>query len=323
MRVGFTSSFPVEIAFAAGHTPVDMNNLFITGSPTQDVNVAESKGYPRNVCSWIKGMYAVALRENFDAVIGIVQGDCSNTHSLMATLEETNAEIIPFSFPYDRTPESMRRELNALCDRFGVTLAQAEDVKRRLDIIRRKLNRLDDLTWRDGKATGRENHWWMLNATDFQGNPDRFERDLDETLKEIEEREPKRPGARIAILGVPPIFTDLHDVVCEFDADVVFNEIQRQFAMPEPTDSLIEQYLAYTYPYSAFERAADIQSQLELRKPDGVVSYVQSFCHRQIDDAILKKRVDLPYLTLEGDQPGPVDERTRLRLESFVEILTT
>ena len=29
-HIAFTSSFPVEVIFAAGHIPVDLNNVFIT-----------------------------------------------------------------------------------------------------------------------------------------------------------------------------------------------------------------------------------------------------------------------------------------------------
>lgn len=82
----------------------------------------------------------------------------------------------------------------------------------------------------------------------------------------------------------------------------------------------MEQYLAYTYPYTVFERLADILPELVKRSVDAVLSYTQSFCHLQIDNILLKKHIDLPYLTLEGDQPEELDSRTLLRLESFFEV---
>jgi benzoyl-CoA reductase/2-hydroxyglutaryl-CoA dehydratase subunit BcrC/BadD/HgdB len=60
--------------------------------------------------------------------------------------------------------------------------------------------------------------------------------------------------------------------------------------------------------------------QLKQRQVDLVISYTQSFCHLQIDNILLKKHIDLPFLTLEGDQPEPMDPRTLLRLESFFEV---
>lgn len=101
----------------------------------------------------------------------------------------------------------------------------------------------------------------------------------------------------------------------------MFNEVQRQFAMPYEVDDLVEQYRLYTYPYGVFYRLEDIQKEVEKRQLDGIIHYVQSFCFRQIEDMIYRDKLDLPILTIEGDAPGKVDARTRLRIESFLEML--
>ncbi|HAY20759.1 MAG TPA: 2-hydroxyglutaryl-CoA dehydratase, partial [Desulfobacterales bacterium] len=54
---------------------------------------------------------------------------------------------------------------------------------------------------------------------------------------------------------------------------------------------------------------------------DGLIHYTQSFCFRQIQDRLLRQRLNLPMLTIEGDRPAAVDHRTRLRLEAFVDVL--
>jgi benzoyl-CoA reductase/2-hydroxyglutaryl-CoA dehydratase subunit BcrC/BadD/HgdB len=54
---------------------------------------------------------------------------------------------------------------------------------------------------------------------------------------------------------------------------------------------------------------------------DAVVHYVQSFCFRQIEDLIIRKKLPLPILTLEGDKPTPLDARTKIRIEAFLEML--
>jgi benzoyl-CoA reductase/2-hydroxyglutaryl-CoA dehydratase subunit BcrC/BadD/HgdB len=84
---------------------------------------------------------------------------------------------------------------------------------------------------------------------------------------------------------------------------------------------MVEQYRSYTYPYDIFHRLADIIPETGRRKVDAVIHYVQSFCFRQIEDMIIRKKLPLPILTLEGDKPGPLDERTKIRLEGFVEML--
>jgi benzoyl-CoA reductase/2-hydroxyglutaryl-CoA dehydratase subunit BcrC/BadD/HgdB len=104
-------------------------------------------------------------------------------------------------------------------------------------------------------------------------------------------------------------------------APVVYNETQQQFAMTSPVDSLAEQYSRYTYPYGIFGRIRDISCQCVRRGLDGLIHYVQSFCHRRIEDRIIRERVDLPVLTIEGDRPEPLSGQHKTRLEAFVQML--
>jgi benzoyl-CoA reductase/2-hydroxyglutaryl-CoA dehydratase subunit BcrC/BadD/HgdB len=321
MKIGFTTSLPVEVILAAGHTPVDLNNIFVTGNAQDYVEAAEFDGYPRNICSWIKGLYSVALQNNIDTVVGVVEGDCSNTHSLMATLQDKGVRVLPFSFPHTRDRQRLADEIARFEQLFEVDHAAVLAMKQRLDGIRRKLVTLDELTWRQHKVTGLENHLWLINASDFEGDPDAFETRLDAFLAEAQQREPIEAQFHFAYLGVPPILTDLYDVLQDAGVHVIFNEVQRQFAMPYLAEDMTEQYLRYTYPYDIFYRLADIRQELSTRNVDGVISYAQSFCHRQIDGILIKKAIDLPILTVEGDAPGKLDARTRLRIESFLDML--
>ena len=319
-RIGFTTSFPVEVLFAAGHRPVDLNNIFVEGDSAAHVRKAELKGFPRTICAWIKGNYDAALSSDLDEVIGIVQGDCSNGASLTAMLAEAGLPVWHFSFPQERTREALDTELSKLEAHFEVSRDAVMKVKRRLDAIRAKLKTLDEWTWRERLVTGRENHIWLVNSSDFRGDPDRFEEELDTFLGEAANRDPIPTKLRCAYLGVPPIYRDIYDRIAQQGADVLFNEVQRQFAMPSLLPDIIDQYLVYTYPYSVFQRLEDILPQISQRRIDVVISYTQSFCHLQIDNILLKKRIDLPFLTLEGDQPETLDSRTLLRLESFFEV---
>ena len=321
MKIGFTTSFPVEVVFAAGHIPIDMNNIFISGNANNFVEQAEFDGYPRNICSWIKGMYSVAHDAEMDAVIGVVEGDCSNTHSLMSTLVDKNIDVISFSFPHDKNRNKLAAEIEKLEQYFNVNHTKVDEVKLRLDKIRKKLIYLDELTFKENKITGLENHLWLVNSSDFNGNPQNFEIRLDEFILEATKRESIKTDFRFGFLGVPPIITDLYDFLLEHKVNVVFNEIQRQFSMPYLENDIVDQYLHYTYPYTIFDRLKDIQKEIKRRDLDAVISYSQSFCHRQIDNILIKKYVDIPVLTIEGDQPGILDARTKLRIESFLDML--
>jgi len=136
-----------------------------------------------------------------------------------------------------------------------------------------------------------------------------------------EERESQDNGIRLAYIGVPPIITDIFQRIESIGGRTVFFEVQRQFAMPSGSKNWIDRYLDYTYPYDISSRVADIREQTARRKVDGIIHYVQSFCHRQIDDIIFRKELDLPLLTVEGNLPGPMDERTLIRIEAFLDIL--
>jgi len=321
-RVGFTTTIPVEVLLAGGRVPVDLNNVFIaSGNPAEYVRHAEADGFPRNSCGWIRGIYGVVRRQGFREVLAVTQGDCSFTQALMEVLSYRGVSVVPFAFPFDRDPDYLSLEMSKMAARYGTTVAEAEMWKRRLDGIRGIAHEIDRLTWEEGKVTGEENHRWLVSCSDFDGDPAEWSRRAAAFVAEASGRAPGRGFVPLAFVGVPPIVSGLHDGFERAGARFVLNEVQRQFAMPAPGGTLVEQYLSYTYPYSFFERLADIRAEVQRRGVRGVVHYVQSFCFRQIEDILLREEVGLPVLTLEGDAPGPLDGRTRIRIEAFVEML--
>jgi benzoyl-CoA reductase/2-hydroxyglutaryl-CoA dehydratase subunit BcrC/BadD/HgdB len=321
--IGLTTTVPVEIIFAAGLRPLDLNNIFInSGIPGRLVEEAEQSGFPRNSCAWNKGLYATARHLGLKRLIAVVQGDCSNTHALGEMLAADGVEVIPFSFPY--APDDsflLNLELDRLAERLGASRDAAESWKPRLDGLRGLAHRIDELAWRENKAGGDELHLWTISTSDFLGDPELYREKAAEVVSAAERREPDNDAIRIALIGIPPICEDFFGFIERHGARIVFNEIPRQFAMPYATSNLLEQYSRYTYPYDIFVRLKDIKEQLALRRVQGVIHYVQSFCYRQIQDAIIRRELDLPILTLEGDRPGPVDMRSQTRIEAFIEML--
>jgi len=323
MKVGMTTTIPVEAVLAAGHTPVDLNNVFIT-SPRASGMVAdaEADGYPHTSCAWIKGIYSAALQDEIPTVIAVTQGDCAQTHAMIETLSEVGVQIIPFAYPYDRDEELLRVQIERLCEKLEVTWEAAEEQREKLRRLRAKVAELDRLTWREGLVNGRENHYYQVSCSDFNSDPGRFEAELDDFLAEARGREPFEGLVRIGVAGVPTIYSDLYEFVEGLDARVVLNEIQRQFTMADCLDcDLLEQYRRYTYPYQLAGRIEDLRRQIELRRIDGLIHYTQAFCFRQIQDLLLKRHLDVPVLTIEGEGPARLDARTRLRVEAFVETL--
>ena len=333
-KIGLTTTVPVEVIYAAGDTPVDLNNIFITSPEAmRRVEEAELAGYPRNVCGWIKGLYTTALHNpEIQRIVAVTQGDCSNTHALMETWEVEGIEIIPFAFPYDRDPDILRLQMDKLIETLGTNWKSVNFQKKRLDQVRGLAWEIDRLTWEENRVSGFENHLYLVSCSDFNGDPDRFAREMEEFIQTARVREPfserVRSGSggkgrelRIGFIGVPPIFPELYDFLEEHGARVVFNEVQRQFSMPFETEDVVEQYRLYTYPYKVFQRIEDIAREAERRQLDGIIHYTQSFCYRQIEDLIIRKKLDYPILTLEGENPTGLDARSKMRLESFLSML--
>ena len=320
--IGITSTVPIEVIYAAGLRPVDLNNVFIIDKEAAGlVEEAEGRGFPLNMCAWIKGIYAVVKEKGLKRVVGVTEGDCSPTHALLSVLKSEGVEIVEFRYPGSRRQEEVEQELARFARRLGTTLAAAERMKEHLDEVRRTVWAIDDLTWRTGQVTSSENHYWCINTSDFWGDPEAFESETKAFLNEAGKRPPRNSALRLGLVGIPPIVSNLYQVAENLSVDIVFNEFQRQFSMPYETSTLAEEYSLYTYPYDVSFRLKDIKKEVERRRLDGIIHYVQSFCHRHLEDKIIRKRLALPILTLEFDRPGEMDARSRTRLEAFSEML--
>jgi benzoyl-CoA reductase/2-hydroxyglutaryl-CoA dehydratase subunit BcrC/BadD/HgdB len=322
-KVGFTTTIPVEVILSAGCIPVDLNNVFITSSnPQEFIDKAEEDGLPRNTCNWIKGIYTAVMKKNVDEVIAVTEGDCSNTHALIELFRDAKIPVYTFAYPYGMSEKYnfLKNEILELCNSLKTDIKAVLKKAEELKPLRDKLKLLDDLTI-EGKIDGFSNHLWLVSSTDFNSNVSKFKNDIDNIIKNAQLNEPKTKKIRIGFIGVPPIFSNIHRFVEEQDAQIVFNEIQRQFSIPSDSEDYVQKYIDYTYPYDIFYRLKDIKVQIKKRKINGIIHYVQSFCYRQIQDVIIKRELSVPVLTIEGNEPGEIDARTKIRIESFIEML--
>lgn len=322
-KIGITTTVPSEIIYAAGHTPVDLNNVFITDpDPCGLVDRAELAGYPRNVCAWIKGIYSTTLKHNIDTIVAVTQGDCSNTHALMETLVLSGIDVIPFAYPFDRDRDLLGLQMEKLMERLGADREKVDRTKEKLNGIRSRVHLIDRLTWQENLVSGWHNHLFQVSCSDFEGDPDVFLEKVNRFIGGLGERTPADGEIRLGYIGVPPIMDDIYCYLEERGARIVYNEVQRQFSMPFPDVGLTDQYRLYSYPYGIFYRLEDINREAARRGLHGIIHYAQSFCYRQIEDLIIRKKVKLPVLTLEGDRPNKLDARTKIRIDSFIEMLS-
>lgn len=323
-RIGITTTIPIEILFAAKYEVVDLNNLFITSENYgKYIDTAEKHGFPKSCCAFKKGIYGVCIEHGIKEIVGVSEGDCSNTKALEEVLDMDGVKTYPFAYPRSHEIQDVKHSINHFMKLFGVTLEEVERVRLRLTKTRTLIKKLDKLTYIANKTSGFENHLFQVCASDFNSNVEVFEKDILNKIIEIDKREPTKKNLRLGFIGTPPMTCDIYEYVEDFNAHFVYNEVQREFSFPrgDMAANIYEQYYDYTYPYDIKFRLKEIKKQIEERKIDGVIHYTQAFCYRQIENIVMKKELNLPILNIEGDKLNTLDARTKLRVEAFLDML--
>ncbi len=111
-KIGITTTVPIEVIIAAGYTPVDLNNLFITSeSYSRYIDIAEREGFPKSLCAWTKGIYGACIGNNIREIVGVIEGDCSNTKALIEVLK---LKHIRFPFRIVIQKKLLKKKLKSL-----------------------------------------------------------------------------------------------------------------------------------------------------------------------------------------------------------------
>ena len=164
-RTGITTTVPLEPFLSSESVPVDLNNLFIdSDDPSLLVEDAEVVGFPRNICTWIKGLHSVSGQ--VDDVVGVVRGDCSNTESLLETLSKEGKKVHPFSYPYTGERDPLIEEIERLCGFLDTDLESASGFAGIVEGWRALARRVDELRWKRLRITAEEAHLAMLSSSD-------------------------------------------------------------------------------------------------------------------------------------------------------------
>ena len=279
-KIGLTTTVPVEVLLAAGYKPIDLNNLFITSKDySKYIDIAERDGFPKSLCAWIKGIYGACIENDIKEIVGVMEGDCSNTKVLIEVLQLRGIKVYPFSFPHSHKIEDVENEINKFMNVFGVEIKDVENVRNRLNRVRNLSREIDKLTYIDNKANGFENHLYQVSLSDFNGDVNDFEDELENVISNIKKRNPDEKKIRLGYIGVPPMTGDLYEFVEMFDAKIVYNEVQREFAFPRGDKALniYEQYYDYTYPYDINFRIVELKKQISREKARWYNSLYSSF----------------------------------------------
>ncbi|MTI65254.1 MAG: 2-hydroxyacyl-CoA dehydratase [Firmicutes bacterium] len=323
--VGITTTVPIEVLLASKVKVIDLNNIFITSKNYNNyIDIAEREGFPKSSCAWIKGIFGACIKNNIKKVIGVMEGDCSNTKALVNILKLKGIKVYEFKYPSDRKKENVKLEIDKFMDIFDVDINEVERVRDELKSVRKLVKKIDLLTYKENKATGFENHLYQVSSSDFNGDFKKYKKELLKNIKKIKKRKPNKNKLRLGYIGVPPMVSDIYEFVESFNGRIVFNEVQREFSFPRISEAnnIYDQYYYYTYPYDINYRISEIKNEIDKRKLDGLIHYTQAFCYRAIDDIYIKNKIDIPILTIEGDKSNVLDARTKLRIEAFLDMLS-
>jgi benzoyl-CoA reductase/2-hydroxyglutaryl-CoA dehydratase subunit BcrC/BadD/HgdB len=325
-KVGFTTTIPQEYIWASLSQPIDLNNLFISGDSKGYIRIGEKIGVPRNTCSWIKGMMGVisSYTSEIEIIVAVSQGDCSNNASLMNLVNYyyPQIKVYFFSYPHDRDKQKLKDELTSLGNFLGVSENKVREIKEKLDKVRERLQLLDQLFYEKQNIPAKLYQNIMVSSSDFNSNINAYISRVEEIIEFSLKKEKQVFSFLLGYVGVPTIIKDIFDYLEEeLKIKLVYFEVENEFAMLKKNDDIVEQYANFNYPYDLNTRINNIRKEISNRKINGIIHYVQTFCHRQIDDAIMQKSFDVPVLTIEGDSPDLLDMRTKIRIECFIERL--
>ncbi len=304
---GITALVPPELIYACGVTPFDVNNV-----------IPGSKKYPRNkLCAWTAIWKEMLSNEeiNIDSLIVVAGGDC---HNALVDGQKAAMSGIPthfFFYPFDGDPDYLELQLHKLSDFLGnidngTKPEKIIDLKRKGQEIDRKRTQ--------GRLSSGQAFKILISFSDLMGDIDNF-RKLILSVKE----ENIQIKNRIAMIGVPPIFHDFHEVAEKLGLSIVFDELPYEFIRHTGIDipDIARDYCNYTFARPLDFRIQFLQEELEKRKIDGIIHYTQFACHHMLEDEVMRAELDYPILTIQGDLPGKTPEQVKLRLEAFRETL--
>jgi benzoyl-CoA reductase/2-hydroxyglutaryl-CoA dehydratase subunit BcrC/BadD/HgdB len=306
--VGVTALVPPELVYACGKVPCDVNNFV----PRSDVKPANK------LCAWTAIWRDMILggKIPIDSLVVVAGGDCHNAIVDGEMVQMSEIPTFYFFYPFEEDVDYLHGQLKRLKEFFGGIshdgmFERVRRIKERtLDLDRMRL---------EGRLSSESVFRTMVSLSDLKGDIEGFERSLNEVKEDSIEY-----SKRIALLGVPPINYDFHSLLASLGFHVVFDELPYEFARLSGGDigELAENYCNYTFARNIEFRLNFLKEELKRRKVDGIIHYTQFACHHLLEDDMLKNYLNYPYLTIQGDLPGPSSRQTRVRLEAFSEMLS-
>ena len=306
-KIGITALVPPELIYACGDVAFDVNNV-----------IPGSKKYPKNkLCAWTAIWKEMLIQKEIaiDSLIVVAGGDC---HNALVDGQKAAMSGLPthfFFYPFDGDSEYLRSQLFKLSDFLGGI--RYPEKFNEIQELKKLAQEIDDKRIR-GKIIGSEAFRVLISSSDLLGNLNEF-RNAIAMVKESD----IELNNRVALIGVPPIYYDFHEVTQSLGMQIVFDELPYEFIRHTGTDikDLARDYCNYTFARPLEFRFNFLRNELQKRKVDGVIHYTQFACHHMLEDEVIRRELDYPILTIQGDMPGSTPQQIKVRLEAFREML--
>ncbi|MEM3512630.1 MAG: 2-hydroxyacyl-CoA dehydratase [Thermoplasmata archaeon] len=305
-KVGITALVPPELIYITGHVPVDLNNF-----------VPYTEYYPKHkLCAWTAIWRDMVISKKMvEKLIVVAGGDCHNSLVDGQKIERSGIPTHYFFYPFDGSEKLLEEECEKLIEFLGEPKCQ--DAFKIVSDVKKLGLKIDEMR-SIGRISAKSAVDFMIKWSDLGGSPE----NMVNLAKAIEETE-LSPLPRVALLGVPPIYSDFHEVAENAGLHIVFDELPFEFLRLGGTDfkKVVRSYATYTFARPLSFRINFLKQELEKRKIDGIIHYTQYACHHILEDDVLRKELPYPFLTIQGDLPGKTPAQIRLRLEAFAEML--
>jgi benzoyl-CoA reductase/2-hydroxyglutaryl-CoA dehydratase subunit BcrC/BadD/HgdB len=306
-KIAITALVPPELIFACGGEPFDVNNV-----------IPISKKTPRNkLCAWtaIWQEMLVKREQKIDSLIVVAGGDC---HNALVDGQKAAMSGIPthfFFYPFDGDSEYLESQLYKLRDFLGNI--EYPEKFREINKLKKTGQEIDKKRL-SGKISSVDAFRILVSFSDLRGGLNGFQK----AIAEVKEGDIELNN-RVALIGVPPIYYDFHEVAQSLDLQIVFDELPYEFIRHSGVNisEVARDYSDYTFARPLDFRIGFLQKELEKRKVDGIIHYTQFACHHTLEDEVMRQKLDYPILTLQGDMPGKTPEQIKLRLEAFREMI--
>jgi len=304
--LGITALVPPELVYACGWRPLDLNNLV----PALD------RAPARRLCAWTASWRDLLLHGKacVDALAVVAGGDCHNA-LVDGQMSARNIRTHYIFYPFDGEKSYMQKQLHRLEGFLGGV--RYEDAWDAVSMLKSRLRDVEELMFAGDVDAGAAFEL-LVSGADMASDVDEFKKNISRKLPR-----PLTDGPRVALLGVPPIQRDFHLAAAESGLRVVFEELPHEFIRlgGDSIEELSESYAGYTFARPLSFRIEYLRKILGRLNLDGAVHYTQYACHHVLEDDALREGLDIPFLTVQGDSPGPTSAGVRLRMEAFAEML--